>query len=61
VALSNNVFGYIDPGTGATIIGSIWPVIVAFFSAVFAFIVKYFWKPIKEFVLRIFNFGKKGK
>lgn len=46
--LSKNVFAYIDPGTGSVIAGSLWPLIVAFFLAVMAFIVKYFWKPIKK-------------
>ena len=48
---------YVDPGTGAAIIGSIWPLIVAFFSAIGAFLIKIFWKPIKGFFSKIF--GKK--
>ena len=47
--LSSNVLAYINPGTGAAIIGSVWPLIVAVFSAMFLFLVKYFWKPIKNF------------
>ena len=46
---------YIDPGTGSVIISSIWLLIVAFFSTVAAFLVKYFWNPIK----RIFSKFKK--
>ncbi len=38
---------YIDPGTGAAMAGSIWPLIVAFFAAIGAFITKIFWTPIK--------------
>jgi hypothetical protein len=58
VGLSKNVFGYIDPGTGASLIGSISPVIVAFFSAMLAFFVKHFWNPIKGFFLKLFKKGK---
>ena len=39
---------YIDPGTGSAIAGSIWPLILAFFSAILAFLVKWFWNPIKK-------------
>lgn len=51
-------FAYIDPGTGGMIIGSIWPVIIAFFSAVCAFLVKIFWNPIKNIFLKILNRAK---
>jgi len=57
--LSKDAFAYIDPGTGGIIAGSLWPLIVAFFSAIAAFLVKYFWKPIKKFFLKLF--GKKKK
>ena len=53
VLLSNNAFAYIDPGTGSIIAGSLWPMIVAFFSAVLAFFVKWFWRPIKKFFMRL--------
>ena len=49
---------YIDPGTGSIIISSIWPFILAFFSAIGAFIIKVFWKPIKQ---KILNFKKNKK
>ena len=50
---STNAFAYLDPGTGGVIIGSIWPLIVALFSAIGAFIIKWFWKPIKRAFSRI--------
>ncbi|MBU1975849.1 MAG: hypothetical protein KKG59_05585 [Nanoarchaeota archaeon] len=46
---------YIDPGTGGTIISSLWPVIIALFAAVGAFFARIFWHPIKS----IFKKGKK--
>jgi len=55
VLLSSNVLAYIDPGTGGVLINTIWPFIVAFFSAVFALIVKWFWKPIKSTFSKIFG------
>ena len=45
--LNNSAFAYLDPGTGSAIAGSIWPLIVAFFSAIGAFFVRKFWNPIK--------------
>ena len=47
-ALSQSVLAYIDPGTGGVLFNTIWPFIVAFFSAVIAFFVKCFWNPIKK-------------
>jgi len=43
------VFAYIDPGTGTALAGSLWPLIVSFFAAIGAFLIKYFWCPIKGF------------
>lgn len=48
VLLGSNVLAYLDPGTGGVLLSTIWPFIVAFFAAVGAFIVKWFWKPIKK-------------
>lgn len=53
ILLAKNSSAYIDPGTGGMIIGSIWPVIVAFFAAIGGFFVKVFWKPIKNFFSKI--------
>ena len=47
-ALSQSALAYIDPGTGGVLLNTIWPFIVAFFSAVIAFLVKWFWNPIKK-------------
>lgn len=51
IAVNSNqtASAYINPGTGAAVIGSIWPVIAAFFSAMLAFLIKHFWSPIKRF------------
>ena len=48
IFLSKRVYGYIDPGAGSAIAGSLWPLIMAISSAIAAFIVRYFWKPIKK-------------
>ena len=47
--LSGQGYAYIDPGTGGMIVGSIWPIILAFFAAIGAFLVKVFWRPVKGF------------
>lgn len=48
ILLSQTVFAYLDPGTGSVIAGSLWPLILAFFGAVGAFVVKHFWSPIRR-------------
>ncbi|MEK6935026.1 MAG: sulfatase [Nanoarchaeota archaeon] len=48
----NPVSAYIDPGTGASIIGSFWPMIIAFFAFLGGLFVKIFIKPLKNIVLR---------
>ena len=53
ILLSNFASAYIDPGTGGIIASSLWPLILAFFSAVGALLVKYFWAPIKKFFVNI--------
>ena len=58
IAISSNALAYIDPGTGGAIIGSIWPLIVIIFSTIGAFIVKWFWTPIKS---TFSKFGGKKK
>lgn len=51
--------GYIDPGTGSMIVGSLWPFIVASISAFFAYLARRFWYPLKNFFYRMR--GGKGK
>lgn len=46
VLLLSHASAYIDPGTGASIIGSIWPALVAILSGIGAFFVRKFWRPI---------------
>jgi len=58
LVLSNVTFAYLDPGTGGALLNIIWPLIVAFFSALLAFFIKWFWKPIKSTFSKIF--GKNG-
>ncbi|MAG15592.1 hypothetical protein CMO88_00870 [Candidatus Woesearchaeota archaeon] len=45
--LSKTAFAYIDPGTGATIIGGIWQLLIAVFAAIVGVLLKIFWRPIK--------------
>ena len=40
---------YVDIGTGTAVANSLWPLVVAFFSTVSAFLVKHFWSRIKGF------------
>ena len=47
VCFSSNASTYIDPGTGASIIGNLGPLIIGLFATIGAFLVKTFWTPIK--------------
>ena len=47
------VSAYIDPGPGVAVAGSLWSVIVAFSSLVFAFVVKIFWHPLKNGISKL--------
>jgi|TARA_B100001971_G_C18191762_1_gene539071 uncharacterized membrane protein len=58
IVLGEGVLAYLDPGTGSAIGGALWPLIIAFFSAIFAFIVKYFWNPIKKVFSKLNGFAK---
>jgi len=53
--LSKSALAYIDPGTGSAMLGSVWPVLVGILSAIGAFLIKYFWDPIKGFFSRVFK------
>jgi len=54
VALSSEAaFSYLDPGTGGAILGSLWPLLIALFMSIGAFLTKYFWKPIKGIFSKI--------
>jgi len=55
ILLSTNVFAYLDPSTGGILFNTIWPFLVAFFAAVGAFIVKWFWRPIKNSYSKVFR------
>lgn len=59
IALSQSALAYIDPGTGGVVFNTIWPFIVAFFSAVIAFFVKWFWNPIKKLFGKTKNAAKR--
>lgn len=48
IAVSQSALAYIDPGTGGIFLNTVWPAIIAFFSAVIAFFIKWFWNPIKK-------------
>ena len=44
---------YVDPGTAGLIVGGgIWPYIVAAFTLICGFLVKYFFGPIKRVILK---------
>ena len=50
----NVVFAYVDPGTtGMFVGGSLWVIIVAFFSVMCAFSLKYFYSPIKRWFIAL--------
>jgi len=61
VALSQSTSAYIDPGTGGVLFNTVWPFIVALFSAVIAFFVKWFWKPIKKLFVKFKGITTKEK
>ena len=58
LALSGNALAYIDPGTGGVFLNTIWPAIIAFFSAIIAFFIKWFWNPIKKLFGKTRNAAK---
>ena len=43
-----NKKGYIDPGTGGMVVGSVWPMVLLILGAIGGFFVKWFYKPIKN-------------
>ena len=47
-------YAYIDPGTGATFVGSLAPLLVGLCAGAAAFIVKYFWDPLKRVSCKVF-------
>ena len=55
LTINSAAFAYIDPGTGVAVIGSLGPLVLAFFSAILAFLVKVFWNPIKKAFLKFKN------
>ncbi|GEM_PF-2482099 len=52
---------YVEPGTGGMIIGSVWPFILAILVAIGGFFLKYFFKPIKKTLLKLWKLTKKSK
>jgi len=55
IVLGKGVLAYLNPGLGTAIIGTLWPIIAAILMAVGIFLTKYFWKPIKKSVSKVFN------
>jgi len=55
IVLGKGVLAYLNPGLGTAIIGTLWPIIAAFFMAVGLFLIKHFWKPIKKSVSKVFK------
>lgn len=58
ICITKNVAAYLDPGTGGAIVGTIWPLMLALFSAIGVLLMKYFWNPIKKKVSKL-RIGKK--
>ena len=50
-----SVAGYIDPGTGGMIVGSVWSSIWALFTGALGFIIITFWKPLIKTFKRLFR------
>lgn len=60
-ATTSYSYGYIDPGTTTTLIGGgIWPWLLALFSAIGVFVVKFVFKPVKSFIQKIWQKIKKS-
>lgn len=53
IILSKSASAYLFPVTISQAIGSLWPLILAFFMTICAFLVKIFWKPIKKGISKI--------
>jgi hypothetical protein len=45
-------FAYIDPGTGATFVGSLGPILVGIVGGAFALFLKFFWHPIRRIFVK---------
>jgi len=58
---TTKVSAYVDPGTGGMIIGSVWPFILAILAAIGGLFFKYFFKPIKKTLLKLWKLTKKSK
>jgi hypothetical protein len=52
IALPAQAFAYIDPGTGATFVGSLGPILVGIVGGAFALFLKFFWHPIRRLFSR---------
>ena len=56
LVLCSDACAYIDPGTSGMFVGgSVWIIIVTFFSIIGAFAVKFFFRPIKRFFLFLWH------
>ncbi len=49
---------YVDPGTGGMVLNSLWSYIAMFFAAIGAIVLKFFFSPIKERILKVWNLIK---
>ena len=54
ILFATPAYAYIDPGTGATFIGSIGPLLMGLAAGAIAVFGKYFWHPLKS----LFGRGK---
>lgn len=53
--LNKSAYAYLDPGTGGIILSSLWLLILAFLTAVAAFLAKHFWHPLKKRISNLRN------
>ena len=49
------LISYLDPGTGGLVIGSLSGYVVAALAAIGAFLMAYFIRPLKRFILKLWS------
>ena len=55
ILLLNTTKAYIDPGTGGMILNSIGSWVIGILSAIFGFIILYFFRPLKNKIKKLFK------
>ena len=54
------VYGYIDPGTGGMVLGSLGSLIAVVFAIIGGFLAKFFIHPIKKTISKVVGYLKSG-